>query len=76
MCLAHLATELAEATGKEPAYLPLATYSEYALAMQLTEALRQDPVMPLKPAGGRSVESWQLELSGRLAELKKVLQGP
>lgn len=73
ICTATVAARLAEAARRQPEHSPLALYAEYALSYQLTEALRQDGVMALKPAGGRSVDSWQIELSAHLEELKKEL---
>jgi hypothetical protein len=73
VCLAGLAAHTTEGATKDKSLEALAVYAEYALSYQLTEALRQDVVMALKPAGGRSAGSWQIELSGRLDELKKAM---
>lgn len=75
ICTATVAARLAEAARTQPEHAPLALYAEYALSYQLTEALRQDGVMALKPAGGRSVDAWQIELSSHMEDLKKQL-GP
>lgn len=74
VCLATLSGGLEEAARSDPTLAPQARYAEYATAHQLTEALRQDGVMALKPAGGKSAEVWQIELSRRLTELRPVLE--
>jgi hypothetical protein len=73
VCLATLAAGLAEAARADSTLLPHALYAEYALTHQLTEALRQDGVLALKPAGGKSAEGWQVELAQRLAELRPAI---
>ena len=76
ICLATVAGALAEAAAADPRQLPSALYAEYALNFQLTEALKDGQVMPLKPAGGRSAGSWQIHFSGRCEELRQALAAP
>ncbi|HEU4754925.1 MAG TPA: hypothetical protein VFU47_17590 [Armatimonadota bacterium] len=76
ICYATLAQALSEAATRAPEYLPLALYAEYAVNYQLTEALKGDQVMALKPAGGRSAGSWQIQCSTRAEELRRALAAP
>lgn len=74
ICSATLARRIEEAAARNSGqYGRLKLYADYALAYQLTEALRQDGVLALKPAGGRSAGAWTLELAGQVTELKKAL---
>jgi hypothetical protein len=73
VALATVAAGLAEAYTGQPEALPLGLYAEYAVNYQLTEALKSGQVMGLKPAGGRSSGSWQIQLAGRCDELRKAL---
>jgi len=75
ICTATVAGGLAEAAAREPRRLPLAVYAEYLLNYQLTEALKTGQVLGLKPAGGRTEGSWQIQFNGRCEELRKAL-GP
>lgn len=82
VCLATVAANLADAclrptdrASAEPrmTFVPLALYAEFALNHQLTEAHKSGQLMGLKPAGGRSTVTWQLQFSGRCAELRSAL---
>jgi hypothetical protein len=73
ICYTTLACALAEIAARAPEHQPLALYAEYAASYQLTEALKADQLMALKPAGGRSSGDWQIHLSGRMEELRKAL---
>jgi hypothetical protein len=71
ICLGTLAANL---QGAASDHLPLSRYAEYALNYQLTEALKEGQIMPLKPAGGKPATTWQIHLTGRCEELRAALR--
>lgn len=73
ICAATLARRLQHSARESPDCAHLALYAEYAAAFQLTEALKQEGLMALKPAGGRTAGAWQIEVSERVDELRKSL---
>lgn len=73
ICTATVERVLTETAELDPTQQPQAVYARYALSYQLTEALRDDGLMALKPAGGRTAGAWEIELSSQLDELKRAL---
>lgn len=73
ICTATIERPLSDAAGLDPAQQPQALYARYALSYQLTEALRDDGLMALKPGGGRTAGAWNIELSSQLDDLKRAL---
>lgn len=74
LCYATVAAALAERSARQVELQPHALYAEYALDCQLSETLKEGQWMALKPAGGRTAGSWQIQLSGRCAELREALR--
>jgi hypothetical protein len=73
ICTATVERRLSDNAALDSAQQTQALYARYALAYQLTEALREDGLMALKPAGGRTAGAWEIELSSQLDELKRAL---
>jgi hypothetical protein len=73
ICTATIGQSLNDAAVLDPTLQAHALYAQYALTYQLTEALRDDGLMALKPAGGRTAGAWEIELSSQLDELKRAL---
>jgi hypothetical protein len=71
ICLGTLAAGLQASPADQ---LSLARYAEYALNYQLTEALKEGQIMPLKPAGGKPAMAWQIQLTERCDELRAALR--